>query len=131
VRNYEQAGLVAYVNDDLWTRLSHVAIWNTRQTEFGKEMPYVREGATLSYGGTIVGPPADTTWLRITARTDPRNGELELTPFTSRDGRTWVRGGTWTLPAGSDVRVGLVSQGRREAAPVATARFDYFRLFTR
>ena len=40
VRNFQQAGLIAYVNDDLFTRLSHVAIWNTRQTEFGKEMPY-------------------------------------------------------------------------------------------
>jgi hypothetical protein len=40
VRNYQQAGLIAYVNDNLFTRLSHVAIWNTRQTEFGKEMPY-------------------------------------------------------------------------------------------
>ena len=39
VRNYQQAGLVVYVGDDLFTRLSHVAIWNTRQTEFGKEMP--------------------------------------------------------------------------------------------
>ena len=31
---------MVYVDDDLFTRLSHVAIWNTRQTEFGKEMPY-------------------------------------------------------------------------------------------
>ena len=54
VRNYQQGGLIAYVNDDLWTRLSHVAIWNTRQTEFGKEMPFA--GAT-SFGGMLVGPP--------------------------------------------------------------------------
>ena len=40
IRNYQQAGLVVYAGDDLFTRLSHVAIWNTRQTEFGKEMPY-------------------------------------------------------------------------------------------
>ena len=66
---------MVYVDDDLFTRLSHVAIWNTRQTEFGKEMPYAGRPA---YGGTIVGPPADTTWLRITHRVDPRNGEHEL-----------------------------------------------------
>jgi arabinan endo-1,5-alpha-L-arabinosidase len=129
VRNFQQGGLIAYVNDDLFTRLSHVAIWNTRQTEFGKEMPYAER---LSYGGTIVGPPAETTWLRITARTDRTNGERELTPFTSRDGRTWTRGGTWTLPKGADIRIGLVSHGRSaEADAAATARFDYFRVYTR
>jgi len=128
VRNFQQGGLIAYVNDDLFTRLSHVAIFNTRQTEFGKEMPYADR---LQYGGTIVGPPAETTWLRITARTDRANGERELTPFTSRDGRTWVRGGTWTLPKGSDVRIGLVSHGRAAADAAATAKFDYFRLYTR
>jgi arabinan endo-1,5-alpha-L-arabinosidase len=129
LRNYQQAGLVAYVNDDLFTRLSTVAIWNTRQNEFGKEMPFA---GGLSYGGTIVGPPAPTSWLRIVHRLDPRNGEHELTPFTSRDGRTWTRGGTWTLPAGTTVKVGLVSQGAggpaSETAPPATASFDYFRI---
>jgi len=129
LRNFQQAGLVAYVNDDLFTRLSTVAIWNTRQNEFGKEMPYA---GRLSYGGTIVGPPAKTSWLRIVHRLDPANGEHELTPFTSRDGKTWTRGGTWTLPAGTTVKVGLVSQGAggpaSADAPPATASFDYFRI---
>jgi arabinan endo-1,5-alpha-L-arabinosidase len=129
IRNYQQAGLIAYVDDNLFTRLSHVAIWNTRQTEFGKEMPYA---GGLSYGGTIVGPPAETTWLRITARVDPATKEIRLTPFTSRDGSSWTRGGTWTLPPKSDIRVGLLSHGAggSDASP-ATARFDYFRLYTR
>jgi len=65
-------------------------------------------------------------------RLDPANGEHELTPFTSRDGKTWTRGGTWTLPAGTTVRVGLVSQGAggpaSADAPPATASFDYFRI---
>lgn len=122
VRNFQQAGLVAYVDDDQFVRLSHVAIWNTRQTEFGHETPYA---GRLSYGGTIVGPPAETTWLRLTHRVDPGNGEHELRAWTSRDGREWVKGGVWTLPAGSDVRVGLVAQG----GAGATAQFDYFRLY--
>jgi len=126
IRNFQQAGMVAYVNDDLFTRLSHVAIWNTRQVEFGKEMPYA---GRLSYGGTIVGPPAETTWLRLTHRVDPSNGEHELRAWSSRDGRTWVKGGVWTLPAGSDVRVGLVSQGRTGNDAAARAAFDYFRVF--
>ncbi|SEQ42381.1 family 43 glycosylhydrolase [Microlunatus flavus] len=122
VRNYQQAGLVAYVDDDQFVRLSHVAIFNTRQTELGHETPYA---GGLSYGGTIVGPPARTTWLRLTHTVDQRNGEHELRGWTSRDGRTWVKGGVWTLPAGSDVKVGLVSHG----GAGATARFGWFRVY--
>jgi arabinan endo-1,5-alpha-L-arabinosidase len=127
IRNYQQAGIIVYVNDDLFVRLDRVAIWNTRQTEFGKEMPYA---GRLSYGGTIVGPPAPTMWLRVVHRTNPRTGEHLLTPFTSRDGRTWTRGGTWTLPAGSALKIGLISQGANQSdAPPATASFDYFRVY--
>ncbi|WP_375433237.1 family 43 glycosylhydrolase [uncultured Friedmanniella sp.] len=122
VRNYSQAGLIAYVDDDEFARLSTVAIERTRQTEFGHEMPYA---GRLSYGGTIVGPPAATTWLRLTHMVDPANGEHELRAWSSRNGRTWVKGGVWTLPAGADVRVGLVSHG----GAGATARFDYLRLY--
>ncbi len=122
VRNFQQAGLIAYVGDDLFTRFSHVAIWNTRQTEFGKEMPYA--GRT-SFGGTIVGPPADTTWLRLTHHEDRRDGEHELRAWSSRNGRDWVKGGVWTLPPDADLRVGLVSHGGEGA----TARFDYFRTY--
>ena len=68
VRNYQQAGLIVYVDDDRFARLSAVAIWNTRQVEFGTEIPYA---GALSYGGTIVGPPGErTTWLRLAHRTD-------------------------------------------------------------
>lgn len=125
VRNYQQAGLVAYAGDDLFARLSHVAIWNTRQTEFGHERPYA---GRLSYGGTIVGPPADTTWLRLVHRTDAA-GEHEVRALTSTDGTTWVAGGVWTFPAGTDLRIGLVAHGWDGAAPRATARFDGLRVW--
>ena len=126
VRNYQQAGLIVYAGDDLFTRLSHVAIWNTRQTEFGKEMPYADR---LSYGGTIVGPPDVTTYLRITHHRDPVTGEHELRGWSSRDGATWVRGGVWTLPADAHLQVGLISQGRSGDDPAATAQFDWFRTY--
>jgi hypothetical protein len=122
VRNYQQGGMVVYVDSDLFVRLSHVAIWDTRQTEFGKEMPYA---GRLSYGGTIVGPPATTTELRITHHVDPATGEHLLRAWSRRDGGSWVRGGVWTLPAGSHLRVGLVSHG----GAGATNDFDYFRLY--
>ena len=127
IRNFQQGGLIAYVDDDLFTRLSHVAIWNTRQTEFGKEMRYPEGTDSLSYGGTIIGPPADTTWLRLTHRTDA-NGEHELQASTSRDGSTWVVGGTWTLPAEADLRIGLVSHGL-QTGEQATSQFDWFHVY--
>ncbi len=126
VRNYQQGGLIAYVHDDLWTRLSHVAIWNTRQTEFGKEMPFANG---LSFGGMLIGPLADTTWLRLSHRVDPDNGEHEFRAATSRDGEHWVWGGVWTLPAGTNPQIGLISLGRAPDDPAATSRFDYFRVY--
>lgn len=124
VRNFQQGGLVAYVDDDEFLRLSHAAIWNTRQTEFAKEMRY--EGGTR-FGGMLVGTPAETTWLRLAHTVDPENGEHELRAATSRDGGTWTWGGTWTLPAGTEPRIGLVAQGGD--SPQATARFDYLRVY--
>ncbi|MFC7534887.1 family 43 glycosylhydrolase [Actinoplanes sp. GCM10030250] len=123
VRNFQQAGLIAYVDDDQFARLSTVAIWNTRQVEFGKEMPYA---GTTSYGGTIAGTPGlDTTWLRLAHRVDPGNGEHEYRAGVSRDGRTWTWGGVWTLPAGTAPRIGLIAHGGAE--PAVTAEFDYLR----
>ena len=126
VRNYQQGGLIAYVNDDHWTRLSHVAIWNTRQTEFGKEMPFAD---ATSFGGMLVGPPDGTTWLRLSHRIDPQNGEHEFRAATSRDGEVWIWGGTWTLPSGTTPRIGLISLGKQDQGDTATSRFDYFRVY--
>jgi arabinan endo-1,5-alpha-L-arabinosidase len=121
VRNFQQAGLIAYVDDDHFLRLSHVAIWNTRQTEFGKEQPFADATA---YGGMAIGTPAPVTWLRLSHRVDPANGEHEFRAASSRDGRRWTWGGVWTLPAGTRPRVGLVSHG----GAGAVAEFDYFRI---
>jgi arabinan endo-1,5-alpha-L-arabinosidase len=122
VRNFQQAGLAVYLDDDHFLRLSHVAIWNTRQTEFGKEMPFA-DGT--SYGGMAIGTPAPVTWLRLSHRIDPANGEHEFRAASSRDGRHWTWGGVWTLPAGTTPRIGLVSHG----GAGAVADFDYFRIY--
>jgi len=127
IRNYQQGGMIAYVNDDHWNRLSHVAIWNTRQTEFGKEMPFA---GRLSFGGMLIGPPAETTYLRLSHRVDPNNGEHEFRAATRREGGSWIYGGTWTLPAGTEPRIGLISHGKSNPTdPTATSRFDYFRVY--
>jgi arabinan endo-1,5-alpha-L-arabinosidase len=116
--NFVQAGLVVYGSDDAFVKLAHVSIWETRQTEFAKEVPTAAQGFPR-YGNTVVGPPADTTWLRIVKRTV--NGHQLYTGYTSQDGRHWVRGGAWTHDElGDHVRIGLVSMG----GAGFTARFD-------
>jgi arabinan endo-1,5-alpha-L-arabinosidase len=106
--NYVQAGLVDYADDDRYLKLVHVSIWETRQTEWAKEVP---PGAPEypRYGNGVVGPPADTTWLRVAV--DRRPGEDLYTAYTSMDGEHWVRGGVWTHDLGRDEKIGLVSMG--------------------
>ena len=84
--NYVQAGLVIYGDDDNFIKLAHVSIWDTRQTEFAKELFPVPAGYPR-YGNTVVGPPGDWTWLRIVKRTY-QGGEEDYTAYTSPDGIT-------------------------------------------
>jgi arabinan endo-1,5-alpha-L-arabinosidase len=120
--NYSQAGLVIYHDDDNYIKLVHVPIWNTRQTEFAKEVGPVASGYPR-YGNSVVGPPGDWTWLRIARR---QQGSIELyTAYTSRDGINWVGGVTWTHTLGP-ARIGLVSQ----SGAGFTADFDYVRVYT-
>jgi arabinan endo-1,5-alpha-L-arabinosidase len=124
VRNYQQAGLVAYVSDDDFARLDKVAIWNTRQIEFGREIPYA---GALAYGGVTVGTPATTTWLRLVHRVDPVTGEHLFRSESSTDGHTWTLGGVWTFPRNEVPKIGLDAHGG--ASPAVTAQFDYFRVY--
>jgi arabinan endo-1,5-alpha-L-arabinosidase len=52
-------------------------------------------------------------------------GEEQYTAYTSRDGLSWVRGGTWTHELGGDARIGLASMG----GSGFTAHFDYVRVY--
>ncbi|MDQ3823140.1 MAG: family 43 glycosylhydrolase [Actinomycetota bacterium] len=119
--NWTQAGLVTYGNDDNYTKLVHVSIWETRQTEFAKEVGPVAPGFPR-YGNTVVSAPDVWTYLRI-ART--RGGaEERFTAYTSRDGVRWTRGGTWTHTLGA-AKIGLVSMG----GSGFRATFDYVRVY--
>ncbi len=123
--NFVQAGLVAYDGDDRFIKLTNTSIFETRQTEFAKEVASAPAGSPR-YGNTVVGPPAEWTWLRIVKRdADIRGGDSETyTAYTSQDGERWVRGGTWTHDLGDDSKIGLVSMG----GDGFTARFDYVRV---
>lgn len=114
--NYVQAGLVLHGDDDNFIKLTEASIWETRQTEFAKELSPVPEGWNR-YGNTVVGPPSEWTSLRIVVeRLQGREqreagGDTErYTAYTSQDGETWVRGGAWTHSLG-DAEIGLVSMG--------------------
>jgi arabinan endo-1,5-alpha-L-arabinosidase len=121
--NYVQGGLVVYGDDDNYVRLVSVSIWNTRQTEFGKELFPVPAGYPR-YGNTVVGPPGEWTWLRIVKRTV--DGVEHYRAYTSRDGKIWERGGVWTHQLGTNAKIGLVSMG----GSGFIAEFDYVRVYT-
>jgi arabinan endo-1,5-alpha-L-arabinosidase len=120
--NYVQAGLVIYDDDDNFIKLVEVSIWETRQTEFAKELFPVPDGYPR-YGNTVVGAPGEWVYLRIVK--ENRAGEEHYTAYTSADGEHWVRGGTWTHELGTDASIGLVSMG----GSGFVAEFDYVRVY--
>jgi arabinan endo-1,5-alpha-L-arabinosidase len=107
-QNYAQGGLLVYGDDGNYVKLSSVSIWDTRQTEFGREVTPQPAGYP-NYGNTVVGPVGDWTYLRITHIR--RAGTDRYTASTSLDGRHWDRGGTWTADLGPTPKIGLVSMG--------------------
>jgi arabinan endo-1,5-alpha-L-arabinosidase len=115
--NFVQAGLVVYGSDDSFVKLAHASIWETRQTEWATEVPTAPESSPR-YGNSVVGPPADQTWLRIVKRGD------RYRAYTSQDGEHWVRGGVWNNHVGDQPRIGLVSMGGEGF----TARFAHVRV---
>ena len=132
--NYAQAGLVLYGDDDNFLKLTVVSIFNTRQTEWAKELFPVPDGYPR-YGNSIVGPPGgvvttptdsplgEWTDLRIVSRLT--GGERTFTAYTRAENGVWERGMTWRHELGSDMRIGLVAMG----AEGFTAEFDYVRVW--
>ncbi|MGH3746548.1 MAG: family 43 glycosylhydrolase [Micromonosporaceae bacterium] len=122
---FPQAGLLAYAGDDHYLRLGARAHGDVPQAAYQQELPYA--GAVVS-NASNAGPIADVTWLRLSHRTDPANGEHELRAGTSVDGVTWTWSTVLTLPAHVDLRIALGAHGAGEVDD-HTAHFDYFRLY--
>ncbi len=120
--NYVQGGLVIYGDDDNFIKLVAFSNWETRQTEFAKEMAPVPEGYPR-YGNTIVGPPGDWTWLRIVVSQQGQSESYQA--YTSRDGQIWERGGVWTHRLGQNAKIGLVSMGGSGFQSL----FDYVKVY--
>ncbi len=130
--NYVQAGLVIYGSADRFIKLASVSIWETRQTEFAKEVAHAPDNFPR-YGNTVVGPPGRWAYLRIVKRQALRpvdTGRQLYTAYTSQDGHRWVRGGTWVHRLGDDARIGLVSMGAAQDGQVFDAKFEYVRVWT-
>lgn len=125
--NFIQAGLVIFKDDDNFVKLVNYSFWDTRQIEFAKETGPVAPGFPR-YGHTVAGAADKTVGLRIVRRSQ-ESGEL-YTAYTSRDGATWIRGGSWTHSLGTNARIGLVAMGRGPQEPSAFAgKFDYVHVF--
>ncbi|WP_407569670.1 family 43 glycosylhydrolase [Deinococcus altitudinis] len=105
--NYVQGGLLIYGDDDNFIKLGVVSIYNTRQIEFAKEIKPVPDQYPR-YGNTVLTAPGQDTWLRVVRR-GTATGET-YTAYSSRDGVTYTRGGTWTHALGQ-ARIGLFSMG--------------------
>jgi len=134
--NFAQAGVMVWGDEDDYVKLTNTSIWNTRQTEWAKEVSSVPEGWSR-YGNTVVGPPSESwTYLRIAverltgAERAAAGGDTEsYTAYTSQDGVTWVRGGTWTHSLGRDAKIALAAFGLQQPADF-TAEFDYVRVYS-
>lgn len=121
--NGVEAGLVVYGDDRNFVRLTVGALGTVRAAVFLKASTEdINRGASpLGYG--LAGPAAPTTWLRIVKRAV--GGEERYTAYTSTDGRTWERGGTWSHHLGPGAGIGLVAL----SGAGYPAQFDFLRVF--
>lgn len=106
--NYVQGGLLNYQDDGNYIKLSVSSIWETRQTEFGKEVTPVPAGYP-HYGNGVAGPAREWTYLRIIRQ--ERGATDHYTAYTSANGYRWDRGPTWTRPLTGNGTIALVSMG--------------------
>ncbi|ADB29178.1 glycoside hydrolase family 43 [Kribbella flavida DSM 17836] len=129
IRNYQQAGMIVHRTDDDFARLGNVAIWRTRQTEYGRELVARPSDGATSYGGAAIGRSAPDLWMRLAFHRNAA-GEHVYRAATSVGGKNWTWGAAWVLPAGETPRLGLYAHGDftgADPAPVAT--FDYLRFY--
>jgi arabinan endo-1,5-alpha-L-arabinosidase len=126
--NFAQGGLVIYGDDDNYVRLMSVSIWETRQIEFAKEIFPVPDGYPR-FGSGVLGPYAETIFLRIVKRAKEGGGEV-YTSYSSIDGETWRRGEAWTHNLGPGARIAIASMGRGVDVSDFTTYFDYVRVYS-
>ncbi|SFO50432.1 Beta-xylosidase [Geodermatophilus obscurus] len=137
--NFAQAGIGIYGDTDHYVKLTNTSIWNTRQTEWAKEIGAEQAGEGWSrYGNSVIGPPSEEwTYLRVVveelrgAERAAAGGDTHgYTGYTSQDGTNWERGQTWTHTLGDDQKIALFAQGTVDPTQQFEAEFDYVRVYS-
>ncbi len=121
--NFAQPALFIYLNDQNSIKLDFFGDYDTRQTEFGKQVGPVPANYP-TYDHQNVGPAGKTMWLRIVRRSGGDAGE-RYTAYTSTDGQTWTKGGTWQHQLGSSAQIGIAANNTAGF----TMDFDYVRVY--
>ena len=121
--NFAQGALFIYLNDQNSIKLDVFPDFDTRQTEYGKQVGPVAANYP-TYDHQNVGTAAETTWLRIVRTGNGDQGEL-YTAYSSTDGVNWTKGGTWQHQLGSSAQIGIAA----ENAAGFTMDFDYVRVY--
>lgn len=121
--NFAQGALFIYGNDGNSIKLDVFPDFETRQTEFGKQVNPVPANYP-TYDHAFIGTAAQTTWMRIVRRGNGDKGEL-YTAYTSTNGYNWTRGTTWQHQLGPGAQIGISALN----APGFTMSFDYVRVY--
>lgn len=121
--NFAQGALFIYGNDLNSVKADVFPDFDTRQTEFGKQIGPV-PAQYPTYDHQNIGTASETIWLRIECRHNGSLGEL-YTAYSSTDGENWTRGGTWQHQLGSNAQIGISAQNTAGF----TVDFDYVRVY--
>lgn len=121
--NFAQGALFIYLNDQNSIKADIFPDFDTRQTEFGKQIGPVPANYP-TYDHQNIGVAGETTWLRIECRHPAEQGEL-YTSYSSTDGIHWTRGGTWQHALGSSAQIGISA----ENTAGFIMDFDYVRVY--
>ncbi|WP_380166712.1 ThuA domain-containing protein [Jannaschia sp. R86511] len=129
VERYQQAGLIAWVDDDNYVKFDHLVTSVLGAANVASSIELRSEiGASIQNPQPSTGQVArGEVWLRLAKTGSTFTGEYSL------DGTTWVAvGGTTGVPNAAiaesdDLKVGVFTIGTNQAARVPVS-FDYFRV---
>ena len=122
--NFAQGALFIYLNDQNSIKADIFPDFDTRQTEFGKQIGPVPANYP-TYDHQNIGVAGETTWLRIECRHSAGQGRELYTSYSSIDGVNWTKGGTWQHALGSSAQIGISA----ENTAGFTMDFDYVRVY--
>lgn len=121
--NFAQGALFIYGDDANSIKLDVFPDFDTRQTEFGKQVGPV-PASYPTYDHQSAGTAGETTWLRIVRKWHGAQGE-SYTAYSSPDGSHWTKAGTWLHQLGAGAQIGIAANN----AAGFTVQFDYVRVY--